>query len=103
MANNNVWELVEPIEYCKSIGCKWAFKTKNDSKERIEHFRARLVANGFTQREKIDYIKTFSPVSTKDFFRIIISLVAHYNLELHQMDVKTAYQNGNLSEKVYMK
>jgi hypothetical protein len=60
------------------------------------------VAKGFTQREWIDYIETFSPVSSKDSFRIIMALVAHYDLELHQMDVKTAFLNGNLQENVYM-
>jgi hypothetical protein len=60
------------------------------------------MAKGFTQREGIDYIETFSPVSYKDSLRIIIALVAHYDLELHQMDVKMAFLNGNLLENVYM-
>jgi hypothetical protein len=60
------------------------------------------VAKGFTQREGIDYIETFSPVSCKDSLRIIMVLMAHYDLELHQMDVKTAFLNGNLLENVYM-
>ena len=57
------------------------------------------MAKGFTQREGIDYNETFSPVSCKDSFRIIMTLVAHYDLELHQMDVKTAFLNGDLEEK----
>jgi hypothetical protein len=60
------------------------------------------MAKGFTQREGIDYTETFSPVSSKDSFRIIMTLVAHYDLELHQMDVKTAFLNGNLQENIYM-
>jgi hypothetical protein len=60
------------------------------------------VAKGFTQREGIDYNETFSPVSCKDSFRIIMALVAHYDLELHQMDIKTALLNGDLEENVYM-
>jgi hypothetical protein len=60
------------------------------------------VAKGFTQREGIDYTETFSPVSCKDSFRIIMALTAHYDLELHQMDVKTAFLNGDLDENVYM-
>jgi hypothetical protein len=60
------------------------------------------VAKDFTQREGIDYTEIFSPVSSKDSFRIIMALVAHYDLELHQMDVKTAFLNGNLQENVYM-
>ena len=68
----------------------------------MERFKARLVAKDFTQREGIDYNETFSPVSCKDSFRIIVALVAHYDLELHQMDVKTAFLNGDLKENVYM-
>jgi hypothetical protein len=60
------------------------------------------VAKGITQREGIDYTETFSPVSCKDSLRIIMTLVAHYDLELHQMDVKTAFLNGDLLENVYM-
>ena len=60
------------------------------------------MVKGFTQREGIDYNETFSLVSCKDSFRIIMALVAHYNLELHQMDVKTAFLNGDLEENVYM-
>ena len=56
------------------------------------------MAKGYTQREGIDYKQTFSPVSTKDSFRIIMALVAHYDLELHQMDVKTAFLNGDLKK-----
>ena len=60
------------------------------------------MAKGFTQREGIDYNETFSPVLCKDSFRIIMALVAHYDLELHQMDVKTVFLNGDLEENVYM-
>ena len=65
-------------------------KTKHDCKENIERFKARLMAKGFMQREGIDYNETFSPVSCKNSFKIIMALVAHYDLELHQMDVNTA-------------
>ena len=60
------------------------------------------MGKGFTQREGIDYNETFSPVSCKVSFRIIMVLVAHYDLELHQMDVKMAFLNGDLYEDVYM-
>ena len=86
----------------KTIGCKWVYKTKCDSKGNIEKFKARLVAKSFTQREGIDYNETFSPVSCKDSFRIIMALVAHYDLELHQMDVKMTFQNGDLYKNYYM-
>ena len=73
---------------CLSGNLKWVYKTKLDS--------------SFTQREGIDYNETFSLVLCKDSFRIIMALVAHYDLELHQMDVKMAFLNGNLEENVYV-
>ena len=102
MKDNGVWDLIELPKGVKPIGCKWIFKTKLDSKGNVERYKARLVAKGFTQKEGIDYKETFSPVSTKDSFRIIMALVAHCDLELHQMDVKTAFLNGDIDETIYM-
>ncbi|CAA7023599.1 unnamed protein product [Microthlaspi erraticum] len=85
----------------KQVGCKWVFKTKLNCNGNVERYKARLVAKGFNQKEGIDY-ETFSPVSRKDSLRIILALVAQYDLELHQMDVKTAFLNGDLEEEVYM-
>lgn len=68
---------------CKIIGCRWIFKTNKDSKGKIEMFKARLVAKGFTQKKGIDFNEIFSHVSTKDSFRIVMALVAHFDLELH--------------------
>ena len=91
MRDNDVWDLVSLPKDAKPIGCKWIFKTKRDSKGNIERYKARFVAKGFTQKECINYKETFSPVSSKDSFRIIMTLVAHFILELHQMDVKTTF------------
>ncbi|RVW94715.1 Retrovirus-related Pol polyprotein from transposon TNT 1-94 [Vitis vinifera] len=102
MQDNKVWELVPLPVGTKPIGCKWIFKTKRDSNGNVERYKARLVAKGFTQKEGIDFKETFSPVSTKNSFRIIMALVAHYDLELHQMDVKTAFLNGDIDETIYM-
>ena len=102
MAYNDVWDLVELPEGCKRVGCKWVFKTKCDSQGNIERYKACLVDKGFTQKDGIDYKEIFLPISKKDSFRIIMALVAHYDLELHQMDVKTAFLNGDLEEDVYM-
>ena len=93
---NGVWNLETISKGAKIVGCKWVYKTKHDSKENIERFKSWVMAKGFIQREGIDYNKTFSPVSSKDSFRIIMALVAHYDLKLHQMDVKMAFLNGDL-------
>ncbi|KAM1415115.1 hypothetical protein ACFX2I_006811 [Malus domestica] len=103
MLKNKVWSLVpKPAGVTKTVGCKWVFKTKRNSQGNIDKHKARLVGKGFTEREGIDYNETFSPVSTKDSMRVILALTAHFDLELHQMDVKTAFLNGDLEEDIYM-
>jgi hypothetical protein len=102
MSSNDIWDLVEISDGAKRVGYKWVYKMKYDSKGKIERFKARLVAEGFTQREGIDYTEIFSLVSKKDSFRIVMALVAHYDLELHQMDIKTTFLNGDLQESVCM-
>ena len=102
MKDNDVWDLVPLLESVKPIGCKWIFKTKRGSKGDVERYKAHLVAKGYTQKEGIDYKETFSPVSSKDSFRTITALVAHFDLELHQMDDKIAFLNGDIYETIYM-
>ena len=103
MISNRVWHLIELPNGVKLVGCKWVFKTKKDSLGNIERHKARFVAKGFTEREGIDYTETFSPVSKKNSLQIIMALVAHFDFDLHQMDVKMTFLNGNLEEEVYMK
>ena len=102
MHDNDGWDLVELPEGLKPISCKWIFKIKRDSKGNTERYKARLVAKGFTQREGIDYNETISPVPLKDSFRIIMALVAHFDLKLHQMGIKTAFLNGEIDETIYV-
>ena len=68
----------------------------------MERYKDHLFAKGYTQKEGIDNKETLSPVSSKDSFRTIMALVAHFDLELHQMDVKTAFLNGDIDETMYM-
>ena len=103
MVNNQVWELIELPKGAKAIGCKWVFKTKRDFSGNIEGYKVRLMAKGFTQQEGINYYETFSPVLKKNSFRIIMALVAHFDIELHQMDVKTAFLNRDQEKEVYIK
>ena len=78
------------------------FKTKHDTKGQVERYKARLVAKGYSQREGIDLKETFSLVSIKDFIHIIMAILDHFYLELHHMDVRTTFLNGDLVEDVYM-
>ena len=102
MEDNDVWDLVELPKGSKPISCKWIFKTKRDSNGNIERYKARLISKGFNQKEGIGYKETFSPISTKDSFMTIMELMAHFDLELYQIDVKTTFLNGNIDETIYM-
>ena len=68
----------------------------------METFKDRLVAKGFTQKEVIDYEETFSPVAMLKSISILLSIAAHFDYEIWQMDVKTAFLNGSLDECIYM-
>nr|GEV00914.1 putative zinc finger, CCHC-type [Tanacetum cinerariifolium] len=102
ISKNNVCELAELPKGAKPVGCKWVYKTKLDPNGNVKRYKACLVAKGYTQKEGVDYKETFSPVSRKDSLRIVVALVAHFDLELHQMDVKMAFLNGDLHEDVYI-
>ena len=100
---NQTWELVTLPKGQKVVGCKWVFK-KKEGTPRIEapRYKARLVAKGFTQREGIDFNEVFSPVVKHSSIRALLAMVALHDLELEQLDVKTAFLHGELEEQIYM-
>lgn len=102
MYQNQVWTLVDMPEGVKPIGCKWVFKKKTDMEGNVQTYKARLVAKGFRQKHGIDYDETFSPVAMLKSIRIMLAIAAYHDYEIWQMDVKTAFLNGNLVEDVYM-
>ncbi|GKE14889.1 retrotransposon protein, putative, ty1-copia subclass, partial [Tanacetum coccineum] len=102
MKDNDVWELVELPPNAKTVGHKWLFKKKTDMEGTIHTFKSRLVAKGFTQTYGVDYEETFSHVADIRAIRILIAIVAFYDYEIWQMDVKTTFLNGHLFEEVYI-
>ena len=102
MYSNSVWELVDPPEDVRPIGCKWIFKRKRGIDGKVETFKARLVAKGYIQKEGVDYEETFSPVVMLKSIRILLSIASCLDYEIWQMDVKTVFLNGYLEESIYM-
>nr|GEZ00363.1 zinc finger, CCHC-type [Tanacetum cinerariifolium] len=100
---NNTWVLSDLPPGCKLLGCKWIFKKKMKVDGTIDKFKARLVIQGFRQKAGIDYFDTYAPVARITTIRLLLALAAIHNLVIYQMDVKTAFLNGDLDEEVYMK
>ena len=91
LRENEVWDLVELPKDRKAVGSKWVFKVKTDADGSVERHKARLVAQGFSQTFGLDYDETFCPVVRFESVRTVIALAAQHGLQLHQMDVTTAY------------
>ena len=102
LKKNDVWDLVELPKGRKAIGCKWIYKTKLDADGEIERYKVRLVAQGCNQKYGIDYDETPSPVVRFKSICTVIALAASFGLKLHQMDVKTAFLNGELKEEIFI-
>ena len=97
-----LYEEVERPRDCKVINSKWVFKIKRGPNGEIEKYKAQLVAKGFTQIHGIDYTDTFAPVTKFTTIRALLTLATKYNLEIHQMDMKSAFLNGELDEEIFL-
>jgi hypothetical protein len=102
MYENQVWTLVDLPNDRKAIENKWIFKKKTDADGNVTVYKARLVAKGFRQVQGVDYEETFSPVAMLKSVRIMLAIAAFFDYEICQMDVKTAFLNGNVEEELYM-
>ena len=84
------------------VGCKWVFTVKYNSDGSIERYKARLVAQGFTQTYGVDYQETFAPIAKLNTIRVFLSLATNNDWQLQQLEVKNAFLNGDLEEGVFM-
>jgi hypothetical protein len=100
---NQVWELVEPPPICHPIGTKWVWKNKEGENGMVVRNKSRLAAQGYSQKEGIDYEKTFAPVARLEAIRILLAFVVAKGFKLFQMDVKSAFLHGVIEEEVYVK
>ena len=101
---NHTWKLDRLLlKGKKEIGCKWVYAQKEGFPSKNDvHYKARLVAKGYAQKEGIDYNEVFSLVVKHSSIRILLALVAQFNMELVQMDVKTTFLHGDLEEEIYI-
>ena len=104
LKKNGTWTLlkIDPRVHVNVVDSKWIFKIKKEPGGK-ERYKARLVARGFTQVQGIDYEETFSPVIRHSTLRLLLAIAVENDLQCDQMDVVTAFLNGDLSETVYMK
>ncbi|WVZ76538.1 hypothetical protein U9M48_024505 [Paspalum notatum var. saurae] len=100
---NHVCDLVEPPPNYRPIGTKWVFKNKQGENGMVVRNKERLVAQGFCQKERIDYEETFAPVAHLEAIRILLAFAASKGFKLQQMDVKSAFLNGFIEEEVYVR
>jgi hypothetical protein len=100
---NQVWTLVEPPRDVNVIGTKWVFKNKQGEDGEIVRNKARLVAEGFSQVEGLDFGETFAPIACLEAIRILLAFVASKGFKLYQMDVKSSFLNGAIQEKVFVR
>ena len=100
---NDTWELEIPPPNCRPIGLKWIFKLKKNPQGDVIKHKARLVVKGYSQRKGIDYEEFYAPVVRFETIRLLIALAALKKWQLHHLDVKSAFLNGEISEIVYVR
>ena len=99
---NNTWYYTDLPKGHKAIGLKWVYKVKRDPEGNILKHKARLVAKGYAQKHGVDYEEVFAPVARLETVKLILALAAQGRWQVHHMDVKSAFLNGDLQEEVYV-
>ncbi|GJU08606.1 putative RNA-directed DNA polymerase [Tanacetum coccineum] len=98
----NVWVLVDLPKGHRAIGTKWVYRNKKDERGIVIRNKARLVAQGHTQEEGIDYDEVFAPVARIEAIRIFLAYASYMGFTVYQMDVKSAFLYGQIEEEVYV-
>ena len=102
LRENGVYEVVDKPKDKKVVKSKWVFRVKTNEKGEVGKYKARVVAKGYSQVKGVDYDQTFSPTVRFESIRQMVALGASKGLEMHQMDVTTAFLYAPLDEEVYM-
>ncbi|GJR34599.1 putative ribonuclease H-like domain-containing protein [Tanacetum coccineum] len=97
-----VWTLVDLPNRKRAIGTKWVFRNKKDERGIVIRNKARLVAQGYTQEEGIDYDEVFAPVARIEAIRLFLAYASFKDFVVYQMDVKSAFLYGKIEEEVYV-
>ena len=97
-----MWYLVPRLKDKPVIGTKWIFKNKQDENGFIVKNKARLVVQGYSQIEGIDFEETFAPLTRLESIKILLDIACSLRMKLFQMDVKSVFLNGILSEEIYV-
>ncbi|KAJ9558239.1 hypothetical protein OSB04_012853 [Centaurea solstitialis] len=98
----HVWDLTDLPRGHRAIGTKWIFRNKKDERGIVIKNKARLVAQGYTQEEGIDYDDVFAPVARIEAIRLFLAFASHKRFKVYQMDVKSAFLYGKIEEEVYV-
>lgn len=99
---NETWSLTELPAGAKKIGVKWIYKTKLNEFSEVDKFKSRLVTKGYAQQHGVDYTEVFAPVARMDTVRMIITLASQKSWIIYQLDVKSTFLHGELSEDVFV-
>eukprot|EP00253_Pinus_taeda_P034539 PITA_34539 len=103
LRKNEAWDLVYFPAGKKPISNKWVFKNKSNAEGKVEKYKARLAAKGYSQVPGIDFGDIFSPVAKVTCIKLLLSVVVAFDFEVEQMDVKIIFLHGDLEEEIYMK